>query len=80
MVKLNLAFSEWFEILSKEINPKEPEFTHCSCTTCGWKGLVSDCETEQEQDGWENPPYTIHLCPICEDGGCIDDYYIGETS
>jgi len=24
--------------------------------------------------GWEYT-YTIHLCPECEDGGCIDDYW-----
>ena len=47
----------------------------CRCSNCAWEGLVSDCEEEQEQDGWEGPTYTIHLCPKCEDGGCIDDYW-----
>lgn len=44
------------------------------CATCGWSGHVSKCEVVTEQDGWEAPPYSVHLCPICEDGGCIDDY------
>lgn len=50
----------------------------CSCSNCGWEGKVSDCEQMKEQDGWENPPYWIHLCPVCEDGGCIDDYWPSE--
>jgi len=44
------------------------------CATCGWRGHVSKCEMATEQDGWEAPPYDVHLCPVCEDGGCIDDY------
>jgi len=55
-----------------------PLFDMCGCSNCGWKGECSDCETEQEQEGWENPPYTIHLCPVCEDGGCIDDYWYSD--
>jgi len=47
----------------------------CSCSICGWKGKCDDCETEWEQDGWEGNRYQIHLCPICEDGGSIDDYW-----
>ena len=47
----------------------------CSCSNCGWKGKVSDCESEWESDGWEYPEYLIELCPKCEDGGLIEDYW-----
>jgi hypothetical protein len=33
-----------------------------------------------ESDGWEQPEYQIHLCPVCEDGGCVDDYWFSEES
>ena len=52
----------------------EPKFDIAKCSKCGWKGKVSDCDTEWESEGWEYPKYQIHLCPKCEDGGCIDDY------
>jgi hypothetical protein len=27
------------------------------------------------QDGdWESGYYEVHECPVCMDGGCIDDY------
>jgi len=47
----------------------------CSCSICSWEGQVSECETGWDQDGYESEPYQIHLCPVCEDGGCIDDYW-----
>lgn len=47
----------------------------CGCSVCGWKGKCSDCETEMESEGWEYPDYEVHICPKCEDGGCIDDYW-----
>lgn len=47
----------------------------CSCSNCGWEGYTSVCETDTESDGWEYPTYIIHLCPVCEDGGCIDNYW-----
>jgi hypothetical protein len=40
---------------------------------------VSECETEEDGD-WESGYYLIHLCPVCEDGGCIDDYFPSEES
>ena len=52
-----------------------PPCDMCRCSNCGWFGSCDECETEQEQDGWESPPYGLHLCPVCEDGGCIDDYF-----
>jgi len=52
----------------------------CRCGNCGWVGKCSDCETEWESDGWEMPEYQIHLCPNCEDGGCIDDYWYSDEA
>jgi len=52
----------------------------CKCGNCGWEGKCSDCETDWESDGWEMPQYQIHLCPNCEDGGCIDDYWYSEEA
>lgn len=43
------------------------------CSSCGWKGPISECVTESEGD-WESGYYSIDLCPKCEDGGCVDDY------
>ena len=54
-------------------NKPEPESDIAICSECGWEGPVSECQTDQEGD-WESGYYTIHLCPKCEDGGCIDDY------
>lgn len=50
----------------------------CKCANCDWSGPTDDCETEMESDGWEYPEYEILLCPKCEDGGCIDDYWYSD--
>ena len=50
----------------------------CRCSNCGWEGKCSDCETDWESDGREMPQYMIHLCPQCEDGGCIVNYWYSE--
>jgi len=64
------------DILTEPFDDNGPEPADmCGCSDCGWKGKCSDCETEWEQDGYENPSYQIHLCPMCIDGGCIDDYW-----
>jgi hypothetical protein len=44
------------------------------CSHCSRKFWVKDLETEKEGD-WENGYYDIHVCPRCDDGGCIDVYY-----
>ena len=60
---------------------KEPEDSNeiicdmCSCEECGWEGKVDDCEKEWEQEGWEYPRYQVVLCPKCEDGGVISDFW-----
>ena len=47
----------------------------CKCGSCGKTFKVSECPTETERDGWENPSYQIHECPECRDGGDINDYF-----
>lgn len=48
----------------------------CRCSKCGGKFNVSDLDVDfGNHDGWEMPPYGIHICSNCEDGGCIDDYW-----
>lgn len=53
---------------------KLPPFDLCSCSECGWEGSPSDCERVEESEGWEYPSYWIEICPVCKDGGCIEDY------
>ena len=43
------------------------------CSECGWRGDVINCRIEQE-GSWEEGYHDVHLCPVCKDGGCIDDY------
>ena len=50
----------------------------CKCSECGGEFKCDDLQLEEEQDGWENPVYWIHVCPVCENGGCIDDYFHSE--
>lgn len=61
-------------------NSEYPYHDIAKCSQCGWRGNVSECDTDMEQDGWEGTPYMIHLCPRCEDGGCIDDYSISRKA
>jgi len=57
--------------------PIEPLPDIAICSSCEWKGDVKDCEEDEEGD-WETGYYKIHLCPKCEDGGCIDDYSMSD--
>jgi hypothetical protein len=43
------------------------------CSECGWRGPISECNVVQDGD-WESGYYEVHECPVCMDGGCIDDY------
>jgi len=56
---------------------KEPSADIAICSECGWRGNVSECEIGTDGD-WESGYYEIDLCPVCEDGGCIDDYDMSE--
>lgn len=57
-----------------------PEFDRCRCSSCGIKLKVSDCPEELESEGWEYAPYIVHVCPNCNDGGMIDDYWPSKRS
>jgi len=48
-----------------------PDLAHCS--DCGWRGPATECQKGTEGD-WESGYYAVDYCPVCEDGGCIDDY------
>jgi len=58
---------------------EEPVNDICYCSSCHWQGKVSDCEAVWEDEGyWGSPShsgYWVHLCPKCEDGGEILDYF-----
>jgi len=71
-----MKFEDYCISLAKEINA-EPKVDIARCANCNWSGNVSECKTEQEGD-WETGYYDIHLCPKCEDGGCVDDYSMSE--
>lgn len=63
-------FSKLKEELIEDAQPR-PDIAICS--QCGWRGSVSECLVGEEGD-WESGYYPIDFCPICEDGGCVDDY------
>ena len=47
-----------------------PDDTPCYCCDaydhdCNWKGVISDCETEMDSEGWEYPEYEVLVCPNC---------------
>jgi len=59
----------------------EPAPDCCSCACCGWHGKVSECHVYEESESWESPQtYTVHDCPVCIDGGMIDNYYFSFTA
>ena len=62
-----------FSKLNEVLDPT-PHPDMCKCSECGWEGPVHECPTEQEGD-WESGYYDIDVCPKCEDGGCIEDYW-----
>lgn len=62
---------------------KKPKPTRLigACSSCGGhftdKTWISDFGYH---DGWEMPPYEEIICPVCVDGGCIDDFFTLEES
>jgi len=58
--------------LTKQIDA-EPLVDLCKCSECGKTFHIKDCKTEEDGD-WENGYYQVHICPVCPNGGCIDDY------
>ena len=67
------------EIKSEAPRASMPEMDRARCSECMRTFKVKDLPTEEEGGG-EEPVYTIHICPKCEDGGCIDDYYPSKKS
>ena len=57
----------------------EDNVNRCRCSNCGCEYDPTDLKMEQEQECWEMPPYWVHICPTCPDGGCIDDYWFDST-
>jgi len=53
----------------REVREKDeftlPDDTPASCQECDWKGIITDCGTEMESDGWEYPEYEVLVCPNC---------------
>jgi len=73
LMKLRLEFDE-------AMKNAEPKHDIAICSECGWQGPVSDCEVDPHGDGdWESGYYPVHLCPKCEDGGCIDSYDMSDA-
>ena len=49
-------------------NGKDDPFVYAYCEDCDWTGKPSDCETYEEDGGWENPTkYNISICPKCKE-------------
>ncbi len=57
----------------KEEMGQVPQPDIAICSQCGWRGPISKCQTSEEGD-WESGYHTEYFCPVCEDGGCIDDF------
>lgn len=55
------------ELIFEEDISGEKEPNSGSCGSCNWSGELVGLDTEIEQDGWENPEYTVTLCPKCSD-------------
>jgi len=53
------------EIKTEDHKTNFPPTTSCYCEDCNWKGVISDCEIDYDQDGWENPLYEVLVCPSC---------------
>ena len=56
-----------------DISKQKPDIA--ICYDCKGKFKVVDLETVYDHhNGHELPAFGIHLCPVCPDGGNIDDY------
>ena len=47
-----------------KIKEEEDSYVLACCPDCYWEG-EPNCETIEEQEGWENPPYLCAICPEC---------------
>ena len=70
------------ELAAMELTPMndcDAELDCGSCSECNWSGKLSECPTEEEGT-YESGYYTAVFCPVCEDGGCIENFYPSEES
>jgi len=44
-----------------------PDNAPVYCDSCGWKGILSDCEVSTDSEGWEYPEYQVLVCPKCNE-------------
>ncbi len=44
------------------------------CGECGWEGKLDKCEIGVDEEWESGRREEFYYCPICEDGGCIDNY------
>lgn len=67
-----------FDTISK-VSSNTPIKDMCRCNECNWEGKVKDCEAVTEQESWELPKYTYHICPNCDsETGINEDYWSSE--
>lgn len=59
-------FSVLEEIKVVGSKPGIPDNTPAYCE-CGRKGILRDCGSEMESEGWEYPDYIVATCPKCGD-------------
>jgi hypothetical protein len=65
--------------LLEELLPNNtPTYDMCSCSNCGAEFEIANLEWVWDSDGWEYPSYKVTICPVCPDGGMIDDYWASD--
>ena len=63
----------------KSANDPDPKLDCGTCSICGWSGKLSECETDIEGNYYDGYITAVY-CPVCEDGGCVDDFYPSDES
>ena len=66
---------EFFSTVKETDSEPQPDIA--ICTVCETRTPVTECPQERDGD-WESGYFMVHVCPVCEDGGCIDDYGMSE--
>lgn len=55
---------------------KDFAYNMADCSSCGKSFRIDQLECEWEYESWEMPEqYIVHICPVCEDGGCVESYW-----
>ena len=68
--KRNMDISKLLEDQEKS-GPPSPDIAICS--ECNGRFKFEECITATDGD-WETGYYTVLLCPVCPEGGEIDNY------